>query len=80
MYCVLGILGIIWYIFWLILIFDSPANHPRISKAERDYIESGIPDADKKVPQYLLFSLIFITDIRFPFLGFRYSLHQQSGL
>uniref|UniRef100_A0A1X7UP95 Major facilitator superfamily (MFS) profile domain-containing protein n=1 Tax=Amphimedon queenslandica TaxID=400682 RepID=A0A1X7UP95_AMPQE len=45
-----GILGIIWYIFWLILIFDSPANHPRISKAERDYIESGIPDADKMVP------------------------------
>ena len=47
---ILGILGIIWYLFWVILVFDSPANHPHISKAERDYIESGIPDADKLVP------------------------------
>ena len=27
-----GILGCIWFIFWLFLCFDSPATHPRISQ------------------------------------------------
>ena len=42
---ILGILGIIWYVFWLLLVFDSPAKHPRISKSEKEYIEFGISGA-----------------------------------
>jgi hypothetical protein len=27
----LGVLGVLWFIFWAFLCFDSPAKHPRIS-------------------------------------------------
>ena len=40
-----GIVGIIWFIFWLLLAFDSPATHPRISQSERKYIETSISEA-----------------------------------
>ena len=43
----LGTLGTLWFIFWLFLGFDSPASHPRISLAERKYIESSIAEANK---------------------------------
>lgn len=39
-----GVLGIIWFVFWLYLAYDSPAKHPRVSKAERLHIESTIED------------------------------------
>jgi MFS family permease len=26
-----GLLGVLWFIFWAFLCFDSPAKHPRIS-------------------------------------------------
>jgi MFS transporter, ACS family, hexuronate transporter len=35
----IGALGFIWLIFWL-LIYRKPAEHPRVSKAELDYIRS----------------------------------------
>jgi len=35
----IGSLGFIWLIFWL-LIYRKPAEHPRVSKAELDYIRS----------------------------------------
>ena len=57
---ILGILGIVWYVFWLLLVFDSPAKHPRISKSEREYIESGIPEPDKKVYPPTTFKLTLI--------------------
>ncbi|XP_043120009.1 vesicular glutamate transporter 3 [Puntigrus tetrazona] len=37
-----GVFGIIWYIFWLLLAYDSPAIHPTISEEERTYIETSI--------------------------------------
>ena len=39
---VFGVLGFIWFFFWLFLVFDSPQTHPRISMEERFYIESNI--------------------------------------
>lgn len=33
-------LGVIWCVLWFFLGFNSPAEHPYISKTERDYIES----------------------------------------
>ncbi|XP_053993180.1 sialin-like [Hylaeus volcanicus] len=35
-----GGLGIVWYAFWLIFIFDSPAQHTTIDPLERAYIEA----------------------------------------
>ena len=45
-----GMLGIVWFIVWLLVAFNDPASHPRISSAEREYIESSmISKAEKKV-------------------------------
>jgi len=38
----IGIFGIVWFVAWLILVFSTPADHPRISPEERHYIESSI--------------------------------------
>ncbi|XP_044734468.1 vesicular glutamate transporter 1-like [Chrysoperla carnea] len=37
-----GVFGIIWYIFWLWLTFETPAKHPSISARELVYIEQSI--------------------------------------
>ena len=37
-----GIFGILWFLVWTVLAFNSPADHPRISDKERDYIESSL--------------------------------------
>ncbi|XP_056137822.1 vesicular glutamate transporter 3 [Lampris incognitus] len=37
-----GVFGIIWYVFWLLLAYGSPAVHPTISDEERTYIETAI--------------------------------------
>jgi len=42
-----GALGFIWLIFWLLL-YHKPQEHPRISKAELDYIQSDPPDRIEK--------------------------------
>ena len=50
----IGMLGILWFVIWMIFAHEKPANHPRISKIERDYIISSIgsgQDNKKKVWQ-----------------------------
>lgn len=37
-----GIVGIMWSVMWFNLVFETPADHPRISEFERHYIESQI--------------------------------------
>ncbi|KAJ8398895.1 hypothetical protein AAFF_G00418030 [Aldrovandia affinis] len=37
-----GVFGIIWYVFWLMLAYASPAVHPTMSVEERTYIETSI--------------------------------------
>lgn len=39
---VTGGIGVIWSLFWFIFVFDSPAQHPRISDDERRYIQEAI--------------------------------------
>lgn len=53
---IFGVLGIVWFFFWVWLVYDTPAQHPRISSAERTFIECATrqnvdnelaePDAD----------------------------------
>ena len=38
----LGIFALVWYAAWEYMSYDSPANHPTITKAERYYIERSI--------------------------------------
>jgi len=43
-------MGAICSIMWLFLVYDSPAQHPRISIAERYYIERALnPTSAQKV-------------------------------
>ncbi|RUS90910.1 hypothetical protein EGW08_001307 [Elysia chlorotica] len=35
---VLGSFGVLWFIGWMIIVADTPEQHPRISNAEREYI------------------------------------------
>lgn len=39
---IFGLLGIVWFTFWMYLVYDKPSLHPRISYKERDYIERSI--------------------------------------
>ena len=34
--------SLVWVVFWFYLVYDTPAQHPRIDKEEREYIESAI--------------------------------------
>lgn len=43
---IFGFLGIIWFLFWIVLIYDTPAVSPRISPSERRYIENAIHTID----------------------------------
>ncbi|XP_026838346.1 putative inorganic phosphate cotransporter isoform X2 [Drosophila erecta] len=36
---IFGLLGILWFIAWMYLVYDKPSDHPRISASEREYIE-----------------------------------------
>lgn len=36
---IFGVLGIIWFMLWLYLVYDAPSTHPRISREERAFIE-----------------------------------------
>lgn len=39
---VFGGFGIVWFVFWISLVYDSPAKHPFISEAEKDLIEISL--------------------------------------
>eukprot|EP00061_Rhincodon_typus_P016521 g44785.t1 len=48
MYCIimkyvrLRSFGMVWYIFWLLVSYESPAKHPTITEEEKTYIEESI--------------------------------------
>ena len=39
---VFGFLGLVWWVGWCYLVFDSPQTHPRISSSERRYILNSL--------------------------------------
>ncbi|KAK9878766.1 hypothetical protein WA026_023746 [Henosepilachna vigintioctopunctata] len=41
-----GVIGLVWSVLWFLIIYDSPADHPRISLAERTEIETAIREGD----------------------------------
>ncbi|CAM4724094.1 unnamed protein product [Leuciscus chuanchicus] len=42
---VYGSFGICWYLFWILVSYESPAAHPTITAEERKYIEDAIGDS-----------------------------------
>lgn len=39
---IFGVLGLVWFVFWTWLVFDTPQLHPRIARSERLYIERAV--------------------------------------
>ncbi|CAL8390908.1 unnamed protein product [Arctogadus glacialis] len=39
---VFGMVGLVWFVLWSLLVFNSPDRHPRISDRERTYICSSL--------------------------------------
>lgn len=46
---VMGAGGIVWFVFWTIFVFNSPAVHPRIEARELSYIQHSIGFQTSKV-------------------------------
>ncbi|CAF1302986.1 unnamed protein product [Adineta steineri] len=44
---VFGVITCIWFIFWCFFAYNSPSQHPRCSKKERDYITAVLPKPKK---------------------------------
>lgn len=42
-----GCFGIFWYMFWILVSYESPADHPSITDEERVYIEESIGESAK---------------------------------
>ncbi|XP_026474879.1 sialin-like [Ctenocephalides felis] len=47
---VTGMIGTFWFICWWLLIFDSPAQHPRIGLEEKECIEKSLGESITKKP------------------------------
>lgn len=47
---VFGGIGLVWCVAFFFLCYDTPAMHPRISNAERDYIETAVKATSTKRP------------------------------
>lgn len=39
---VFGAFGLVWFLLWMLIVSDTPAQHPRISAEERNYIETSL--------------------------------------
>lgn len=58
-YYLSGLIGVVWFVCWHFLVFETPAQHPRISDDERDYIERSLGDSAAEVNSV---SEIYIVD------------------
>ncbi|XP_035828102.1 sialin [Aplysia californica] len=41
---IFGAVACLWCVFWMLIVHDTPAKHPRISVAEREYILTSLGD------------------------------------
>lgn len=46
---VCGMIGIAWFIFWILVAYDSPDKHPWISEQEKNYIQSHMENDSKSM-------------------------------
>jgi len=66
-------LGFLWCGIWLWLARDTPANHPRISAAERNLIESNLPPRpSRQVPLRVVFTTAPLLALALAYMCFAY--------
>lgn len=56
-YYLAGLIGVVWFVCWHFLVFETPAEHPRISAEEREYIEMSLGESAAEINsvRFLLF-------------------------
>ena len=53
-FIVIGALGLLWLVPWLVIYKSGPASHPWLEEAEREYILTGQRNVEtEKVPEYV---------------------------
>jgi len=52
----MGSLPVIWMLFWLIFVFDTPQSHPRIGSRELKYLENSLPAASLEAPKNVTYT------------------------
>lgn len=63
-----GAVGLVWFVLWAFLVFDSPNTHPRISERERLYITNSLKN--EVMTETRLTSLYVLNDkIKIGFIG-----------
>lgn len=68
-----ALLGFVWAAAWLRYATDTPRQHPRISQAERDYIESNLsPKPSTPLPISALFSSLPLLTVCLSYMGYAY--------
>jgi ACS family sodium-dependent inorganic phosphate cotransporter-like MFS transporter 5 len=74
-----GSCGIVWFALWIFLVYESPAMHPRISAAEREYIEANTPKqtmATKRLPPLLkVMTTPSFLALIVAYMGYNWGLH-----
>ncbi|XP_023166495.2 putative inorganic phosphate cotransporter [Drosophila hydei] len=51
---IFGLLGLVWFVCWMYLVYDKPSEHPRISRKERAYIERSLQHEQQQQQQQQL--------------------------
>ena len=54
----------IWYMFWLLVSYESPAKHPTITDEERRYIEESIGESANLLGAMEVRTLLWCTFIQ----------------
>lgn len=57
-----GVVGVIWFIAWWLLVYDSPSQHPRISEKEKNYILNKL---GKTVTENRINVWVWLTSVHF---------------
>lgn len=60
-----GIIAMVFAVIWCYVVSDAPSSHPRISKAELEYIQSSLGDSVSKTPAIQLPIIDIITSVPF---------------
>ena len=47
---VCGALGVVWFIFWSLLVYDGPELHPRITPEEAQFLQLSLSECESKKP------------------------------
>lgn len=68
-----GIVGITWSAMWFNLVFETPAEHPRITEQERYYIESEIAKQSNPSTKVITITYMFYGRERFRKTAVRHS-------